>query len=163
MLFLILCFSSSRALLWQLSWNILRCGGDMGEALSGMDGGGLHVSGRGKWSHHVHLQKWAAVPTFLWMKRSIVTSSKSLLDRCNDQDTLTSYRIGDTWSKADSQGHLLQCLCTGNGRGEWKCERHASLYTTGLGEERLSPCFSILLSVQQQGCEAETRAMSWER
>lgn len=55
-------------------------------------------------------------------------------DRCNDQDTLSSYRIGDTWSKSDSQGHLLQCLCTGNGRGEWKCERHASLHTTGLGE-----------------------------
>lgn len=61
---------------------------------------------------------------------------KSLLDRCNDQDTLASYRIGDTWTKTDSQGHLLQCLCTGNGRGEWKCERHASLYTTGLGEEQ---------------------------
>lgn len=58
----------------------------------------------------------------------------SLADRCNDQDTLSSYRIGDTWSKSDSQGHLLQCLCTGNGRGEWKCERHASLHTTGLGE-----------------------------
>lgn len=57
-----------------------------------------------------------------------------LADRCNDQDTLSSYRIGDTWSKSDSQGHLLQCLCTGNGRGEWKCERHASLHTTGLGE-----------------------------
>lgn len=55
-------------------------------------------------------------------------------DRCNDQDTLSSYRIGDTWSKSDSQGHMLQCLCTGNGRGEWKCERHASLHTTGLGE-----------------------------
>lgn len=64
-----------------------------------------------------------------------VTYPEFLLDRCNDQDTLTSYRIGDTWTKTDSQGHLLQCLCTGNGRGEWKCERHASLYTTGLGEE----------------------------
>lgn len=55
-------------------------------------------------------------------------------DRCNDQDTLSSYRIGDTWTKTDARGHLLQCLCTGNSRGEWKCERHASLHTTGLGE-----------------------------
>lgn len=54
-------------------------------------------------------------------------------DRCNDQDTRMSYRIGDTWTKTDAQGHILQCLCTGNGRGEWKCERHASLHTTGLG------------------------------
>lgn len=57
-----------------------------------------------------------------------------ITDRCNDQDTRTSYRIGDTWSKTDSRGHVLQCLCTGNGRGEWKCERHASLHTTSLGK-----------------------------
>ena len=55
-------------------------------------------------------------------------------DRCNDQDMLASYRIGDSWTKTDDRGHMLQCLCTGNGRGEWKCERHASLHTTGLGE-----------------------------
>lgn len=66
----------------------------------------------------------------------ILNPSESLLslDRCNDQDTLSSYRIGDTWTKTDARGHMLQCLCTGNGRGEWKCERHASLHTTGLGE-----------------------------
>lgn len=50
----------------------------------------------------------------------------SSADRCNDQDTRTSYRIGETWSKIDSSGHTLQCLCTGNGRGEWKCDRHAA-------------------------------------
>lgn len=55
-------------------------------------------------------------------------------DRCNDQDTRTSYRIGDTWSKKDNRGNLLQCICTGNGRGEWKCERHASLQATGIGQ-----------------------------
>ncbi|PIO24934.1 hypothetical protein AB205_0094560, partial [Aquarana catesbeiana] len=53
------------------------------------------------------------------------------VDRCNDQDTRTSYRIGDTWSKTDARGNLLQCICTGNGRGEWKCERHSS--GTGVG------------------------------
>lgn len=56
-----------------------------------------------------------------------------ITDRCNDQDTRTSYRIGDTWSKTDARGQVLQCLCNGNGRGEWKCERHASLHTTSLG------------------------------
>ncbi|KAG7255427.1 hypothetical protein CRUP_013514 [Coryphaenoides rupestris] len=52
------------------------------------------------------------------------------------KDTFTSYRIGDTWTKTDTRGNLLQCLCTGNGRGEWKCERHASLHTSGLGDDR---------------------------
>lgn len=55
-------------------------------------------------------------------------------DRCNDHDTKTSYRIGDTWSKKDNRGNLLQCVCTGNGRGEWKCERHTALHTTSTGK-----------------------------
>lgn len=45
-------------------------------------------------------------------------------DRCNDQDTRRSYRIGDSWKKKDSSGYTVQCQCLGNGRGEWKCERH---------------------------------------
>lgn len=48
-----------------------------------------------------------------------------ILDRCNDQDIRTSYRIGETWNKQDSSGNNLHCLCTGNGRGEHKCERHS--------------------------------------
>lgn len=55
-------------------------------------------------------------------------------DRCNDHDTKTSYRIGDNWSKKDNRGNLLQCVCTGNGRGEWKCERHTALHTTSTGK-----------------------------
>uniref|UniRef100_A0A4W3JSD6 Fibronectin n=1 Tax=Callorhinchus milii TaxID=7868 RepID=A0A4W3JSD6_CALMI len=49
------------------------------------------------------------------------------IDRCNDQDTKSSYRIGETWTKQNAQGNTLNCVCTGNGRGEWKCEMHASL------------------------------------
>lgn len=45
-------------------------------------------------------------------------------DRCNDQDTRRSYRIGETWTKKDTSGYTLQCQCLGNGRGEWKCDRH---------------------------------------
>uniref|UniRef100_A0A803VLB2 Fibronectin n=1 Tax=Ficedula albicollis TaxID=59894 RepID=A0A803VLB2_FICAL len=52
-------------------------------------------------------------------------------ERC--YDNTTSYRIGDNWSKKDNRGNLLQCVCTGNGRGEWKCERHTSLHTTSTG------------------------------
>lgn len=58
----------------------------------------------------------------------------SAIDRCNDQDSKTSYRIGDTWTKKDNRGNLLQCICTGNGRGEWKCERHTSMQTVSRGE-----------------------------
>lgn len=54
-------------------------------------------------------------------------------DRCNDQDMRKSYRIGETWTKVDSQGRAQQCVCTGNGRGEWKCESHTSAQTA-LGE-----------------------------
>lgn len=54
-------------------------------------------------------------------------------DRCNDQDMKKSYRIGETWTKLDAQGRTQQCLCTGNGRGEWKCESHSSAQST-LGE-----------------------------
>ncbi|KAG1938027.1 fibronectin [Pimephales promelas] len=50
--------------------------------------------------------------------------------RCNDQDTRTSYRIGETWTKTDSNGNTLQCLCTGNGRGEWKCDRHSASHAS---------------------------------
>lgn len=57
----------------------------------------------------------------------------AVADRCNDQDMRKSYRIGETWTKVDSQGRKQQCLCTGNGRGEWKCESHSSAQTA-LGE-----------------------------
>lgn len=53
-------------------------------------------------------------------------------DRCNDQDMKKSYRIGETWNKVDTQGRSQQCVCMGNGRGEWKCESHSA--ETALGE-----------------------------
>lgn len=70
----------------------------------------------------------------------IANSHVPYTDRCNDHDTKTSYRIGDTWSKKDNRGNLLQCICTGNGRGEWKCERHTSLHTTSTGKWAIIVC-----------------------
>lgn len=45
----------SRALLRQLGGNLLRGGRDLGEAVPGLDGGGLHLPGRGQRPHHLHL------------------------------------------------------------------------------------------------------------
>lgn len=64
----------------------------------------------------------------------LLSHNASFSDRCNDQDTRTSYRIGETWTKKDPTGNTLHCLCTGNGRGEWKCERHAASHSNpGIG------------------------------
>uniref|UniRef100_A0A803VDB5 Fibronectin n=1 Tax=Ficedula albicollis TaxID=59894 RepID=A0A803VDB5_FICAL len=69
-------------------------------------------------------------------------------ERC--YDNTTSYRIGDNWSKKDNRGNLLQCVCTGNGRGEWKCERHTSLHTTSSGSPSITNVQTALYQPQPQ-------------
>uniref|UniRef100_A0A8C4NB89 Fibronectin n=1 Tax=Eptatretus burgeri TaxID=7764 RepID=A0A8C4NB89_EPTBU len=41
-------------------------------------------------------------------------------DRCQVRGH--SYKIGQRWQQQDSSGqHMLDCVCLGNGKGEWKC------------------------------------------
>lgn len=80
-------------------------------------------------------------------------------DRCNDQDMRKSYRIGETWTKVDAQGRAQQCLCTGNGRGEWKCESHLSAQSalgecdTGNSMISLNRSIPIISSLMPQTCQ----------
>lgn len=59
-------------------------------------------------------------------------------------ETTRSYRIGESWSKTDSSGYNLQCQCLGNGRGQWKCERHNA------GRSTLKPPPDIYILLQKE-------------
>lgn len=45
----------SWALLWQQRGIVVCRGGDLGETVPRLDDAGLQLSGRGKWTHHMHL------------------------------------------------------------------------------------------------------------
>ena len=51
-------FPYSWEMFWSGCWHFLRCRGDLGKALSGLDDGGLYLPGRRQWTYHLHLQKY---------------------------------------------------------------------------------------------------------
>lgn len=138
------CFSWT--LLWQQRCIFLCRWGNVGEAIPRLDDAGLHMSWRGKWTHHLHLKEW---DTHTHTQTHVSACSSSGLwllffaqsDRCNDKETRRSYRIGETWRMTDASGYTLQCQCYGNGRGEWKCERH----NAGRSKSKSQPEIEIML------------------